>query len=330
MHRIRSPWVWLFAIAAAWTACGPSGEAELLVTANPKTIRTDGLDSSLITVKATDENGLVGTGTVHVTSVAGSLADGVDLTLDAYGSASTEYTCNRAQDPACTGDVRIDAQWARAGKSPVQSSGRVTVDVATGTGGSGGSGGGSGGGGGVSCPFVFQLCNTEPDALVVQGRYFGGMANSPMKFFRLASETTATDEFITSTNVVVDSATCTDTNCSRIALRVDDTALDGGVPPSGIQTWDGRGADLVPVSLGGSMTQPTLQLGHYTDGKRSPPVPEQPYFDHNLCGNGGVTEFNICKLDVRGGVVHELLLGFETKCVQELTGARGCVHYTAP
>lgn len=324
MHR-RSPWTWLLTAALAWAACGPAGEAELVITADPRNIASNGLESSLITVTARDENGLVGKGTVRITSVNGSLKGGVDVELDAYGKATAVFTCDKALDADCTGDVRVVAEWARAGKQAVSSSLRVGIDGAgTGT---GGSGGGSGGGTAQSCPNNFPLCSAHPNAAVFEGRYL----ENPMKFWRVNTLQIPTHEQVMTQTVELGNATCSGTTCDSITVRARDLTFDAGVDPADIITWDGRDTSTVDTTIGGSMDNPTLRVARYTDGKRQPPVPSQPVFSSNLCPGPVESTFDICKLDVQGGTVRELLLTFDVACVQSSgERVRGCIHLTVP
>lgn len=106
----------------------PAVEPELSMTAAPRTL--DGASQkSILTLTATDTKGAPGTGTVRVTSTVGSLKDGVELTL-AAGTATGEFTCNRTVDAACTGTVKLTAEWVVGGKLvSVTTSVTVTPEV---------------------------------------------------------------------------------------------------------------------------------------------------------------------------------------------------------
>lgn len=95
-------------------ACEPPAvEPELVVTATPRTI--DGAQQkTTVKVEATDSKGKRGTGTVRLSSPAGTLkaADVVSL---ANGQATAEFGCDRAADAMCNGSVRITAEWTVGG-----------------------------------------------------------------------------------------------------------------------------------------------------------------------------------------------------------------------
>jgi hypothetical protein len=104
-------------------------------------------------------------------------------------------------------------------------------------------------------------------------------------------------------------------------------AADGGI--TNLLTWDGRTVDDVPISIAGSMDDPTLHTGTYTDGKRMPPVSYQPIFDTNLCPTSHVVTFDVCRLNVSNGQVQELLLSFHARCTHMYTvEVDGCIHFT--
>ncbi len=102
-------------LIAGLSACPPEKvPAELTLSASPRTI--DGaMQASTIKVTGIDDNGKPGTGTVRVTSVAGSLKDGAEVALLA-GEGTVDFTCNRAMDPACMNSVRLTAEWVVSGE----------------------------------------------------------------------------------------------------------------------------------------------------------------------------------------------------------------------
>lgn len=112
-------------LASFISACGPMlVEPELTMTASPRTI--DGVaQASVIRVIGVDDRARPGTGTVRVTSAAGSLKDGAEVTL-AAGEGQVDFTCPRATDPACMGQVRITAEWVVSGKL-VNATASVTI-----------------------------------------------------------------------------------------------------------------------------------------------------------------------------------------------------------
>ncbi|HLL02391.1 MAG TPA: Ig-like domain-containing protein [Myxococcaceae bacterium] len=95
------------------------GEDDLLITATPRQINDQGM-TSVIDVTATTADGTAGTGSVVLKAVAGQLGNGTaeeTLTLGAGGKATTSFTCNKAQDAKCAGNVRIDGTWNTATSS---------------------------------------------------------------------------------------------------------------------------------------------------------------------------------------------------------------------
>ncbi|MFT3711627.1 MAG: hypothetical protein QM817_28655 [Archangium sp.] len=130
-------------------SCGPMGMAELDLQVIPRSIQDDGREA-IVRVTATTAKGEIGKGSVHITSTIGSLKDGVDVTLDQYGTAQTTFTCNKATEAACTGTVTFSAKWVSDKVTVTNEINGSVVITATGSG--GGTGGGTGGGGGVFNP----------------------------------------------------------------------------------------------------------------------------------------------------------------------------------
>ena len=96
--------------AVALVACGPQKvDPTLAIVPTPRTIDGDGSTAS-VRVVTTDDVGAPGTGTVHVTSAAGSLVDGADVTL-ANGEGKIDFSCDRSIDATCTGQVKLTAKW---------------------------------------------------------------------------------------------------------------------------------------------------------------------------------------------------------------------------
>lgn len=102
-------------VLSAFVACGPMKvEPELALTASPRQL--DGVgQTSVLKITAVDDLAKPGTGKVRLTSTAGSLKDGVDVDLLA-GEGVAEFACVRASEPACTGSIRITAEWVAGGK----------------------------------------------------------------------------------------------------------------------------------------------------------------------------------------------------------------------
>lgn len=132
-------------VATALIACGPSGEASLSLTAQPKTIDNLG-QTATVTATAETAEGKPGTGTVHFSSKAGSLTTPIDVEL-VNGEATASFSCNVVDDRECNGSVRVTATWTTGG-AELTDNANVMVR-APGTGGGSGSDGGAGDDGGV-------------------------------------------------------------------------------------------------------------------------------------------------------------------------------------
>ncbi len=119
----------------------------LSVSARPAAIDDLGQAAEL-TVTAVDGRGQPGKGPVKVTSLAGSLTAGETVQLDGSGKATANFSCGVASDAACTGRVRIVAEWTSADGTATAET-RVNVGaMAGGAGGGNGAGGGAGAAGG--------------------------------------------------------------------------------------------------------------------------------------------------------------------------------------
>lgn len=107
------------------SACGPQDTQEpaLSITPRPRTV-VQGAEIR-VTVSATDGMAKAGTGSVRLTSAAGSLVDGEEQSLDGAGQAEFTFVC--AEDAAgCSGTVRLTAEWVHNGAT-VQSGTNVTI-----------------------------------------------------------------------------------------------------------------------------------------------------------------------------------------------------------
>jgi hypothetical protein len=116
------------ALVALFIRCTPPTmqDASLSLTAKPRTIQNDGVATSVITVSAVDEMSAAGTGTVHLSSGAGSLSGGMDVTLDSNGSGTASFTCDVMTDTGCTGKITVNGTWSHSGKMVT---GSVTITV---------------------------------------------------------------------------------------------------------------------------------------------------------------------------------------------------------
>ncbi len=81
--------------ALTLTACEPEKvEPALVITPNPRTIDGEG-QVSTVKLQAFDDEDKAGTGTVRLSSTAGTWAGEVEVTLS-NGQAEMEFGCNRA------------------------------------------------------------------------------------------------------------------------------------------------------------------------------------------------------------------------------------------
>lgn len=328
LHRLVA--VVLFVLVA----CGPMGMAELLVeVSNTALLGSGGM--ARVTVTATDEDGKIGTGTVHVVAAAGSLKDGVDLELDAYGRASIDFTCDPAVEAACNSSFNIDATWGRGSKGEVAGQKRVGGPMGGGgagsgagnggTGGSGGSGG-SGGGSPGQCQWALSACSQSPNYLrltTLDGNF------SPINGWG-PSLGDLKSQFVSTTTVDGVSETCEDGRCSGFIFDFDELGYDDTPPidPANIAFLGGGSTKSVRISMNVAETETFFREGNYINGKAQPPVPDQPTFFNSACGSPTVTEFNICTLRASGTMLSEMLMTFRTVCVGKNFYVQGCMHVT--
>lgn len=120
-----------FAVLSAAAIAGCSGmmvPENIEITVTPRTLINDG-SAAKLRVLATDSLGNVGSGSVRVKSSAGSLVSGETVTLDAYGTATLEFTCNVADDVECKDVVTFSAEWARPKNMVVKNQGSVRIGM---------------------------------------------------------------------------------------------------------------------------------------------------------------------------------------------------------
>jgi hypothetical protein len=101
---------WVLPAAALLAACSTKGTATLNLFAAPQSISNiDGV--GLVIAEAFDATGKAGTGSVSLTSTAGSFVTPSSQTLDYTGHATFIFTCAVATDPKCTGTVSFNGTW---------------------------------------------------------------------------------------------------------------------------------------------------------------------------------------------------------------------------
>jgi len=130
----------LLGAALAAISCGPTGEPVLDMTLVPRALVNDG-SKAIIKFVATDAKGQIGKGTIRVKSSIGSLSDGLDLTIDQFGTAQADFSCDYATDPSCIGPTTVTATWVSDKQTATN---EARVDLAPKVVADGGTGGGSG------------------------------------------------------------------------------------------------------------------------------------------------------------------------------------------
>ncbi len=150
-------WLGIIVVVVVVACSAKQGAPDLTITVTPNTLA--GAQTGQVEVVATNADLSVGAGIVHVVGEAGSLVAGVDLTLDTYGTARVDFTCNPAVDPGCSSGETLTATWTPKGLSAVTASAHVSAGHA-------GTGGGTGGGGGSTTltngTVISTPCTTSP------------------------------------------------------------------------------------------------------------------------------------------------------------------------
>lgn len=311
-------WVTLVVLSA----CGPNANpGEISIEVAPAPVSLDGRPST-VKVVATRSDGLIGSGSIKLKSTAGSLVEGTTLDLDAFGTALTPFSCNQSVDPECSGSVSLDAEWL-VETVLVKASRQVSVGPpntgGTGVGGTGGTGG-TGGAGTMTCGPCTGTRN------MYQFAAFGGADGRLVNFWFSKADRRIGAQNISGTELSIRRAACPGGNCTSIEVETGPIKLADGTLAS--SQYD---IERHTVGFGGSMDVPQLRIGRYTDGKRQPPVPSQPYFDTNICPQGTVTTFEICNLEADGVGLNKLAMNFDFAiCVgpQVERKMRGCVIYS--
>lgn len=110
-RSLRSIARWSFAAvlgSLVLVGCGPSpGTLDLF--AKPQSVLDNG-DSVEIRVEATHKDGTVGSGVVKLTTSAG-VVESSSVKLDAFGTATTNFSCSLEDDPGCKSLVTVTGEW---------------------------------------------------------------------------------------------------------------------------------------------------------------------------------------------------------------------------
>lgn len=135
--RITMSWCWAASVIVG-LGCTPATHPTLELTLSPRT----SVNGTPIRVRAvgTTAAGKIGSGSVQIKSVAGSLITPVEAQFDDYGVATTNLVCDPLTEPACREAVKVSATWSSDGEV-------VTAEVTLNASGPGSvaAGGGSGG-----------------------------------------------------------------------------------------------------------------------------------------------------------------------------------------
>lgn len=131
MRALNSTWIIAsVAVCGFLSSCSCGGEGaaqDVFLQARPRAILDTG-EVTVITGSTNDTKSQPGKGTLHLQSTAGSLKNGVDLTLDGDGLAKTDFTCVLADDPQCVGTVVITGTWTAGGVTATAET-KVTILV---------------------------------------------------------------------------------------------------------------------------------------------------------------------------------------------------------
>jgi hypothetical protein len=114
----------LFVLVLAVSACGPALE-EPALSLSPERSSFDGkTDRLIIKVRAWDVGGLPAGGVAHLTAPVGHFIGGDEVVL-AEGFGTATYACSPDEEAACSGTVRLAAEW-----SGLRATTQVTVAAA--------------------------------------------------------------------------------------------------------------------------------------------------------------------------------------------------------
>ncbi len=98
----------LAAVTAA--GCGP-GPEEAALSLSPDRASFDGrIDRVIVKIRATDVGGIPAQGLVHLTAPVGHFIGGEELAFS-DGFATATYACSPEEEAACSGTVRLAAEW---------------------------------------------------------------------------------------------------------------------------------------------------------------------------------------------------------------------------
>lgn len=301
MKRIALGAALLSAAALTYSACTPemTGQAQLAVTARPRAIDDLG-QTAVIEVTATDAAGKPGTGSVSLTSPAGSLKVGTTVMLDASGKATAMFSCEAAQDTGCKNTVRVSAEWTTtAGKLTGSVSIAVGPQPVTGDGGmDGGTDGGSGGFDAGTLDSLQAQCMGSANVLYLNG--------APMGFVHVGSMTIDQGAF-TGTQLTGG------TKASQV-LVIPAMAAQG--TSWSVQVAPPTGASLAEQVYLGAVRSPTSAAAGL-----------------DVSGNGrgcNVTSgtFKVFKYQAQGTTLQELGFSFQQSCEGQASNLlTGCLYF---
>lgn len=224
-------------------------EPDLLLTANPRQINSSG-QASQIEISGTNSDGTAGTGPVTLKAVAGALGNSSSeetVTLE-NGKATTSFTCDKAADSKCVGNVRIDGTWGDATAS-------VTLTVGSGSTTDGGTDGGvnpppdggSTGDGGTSLSVV----SSKGSVFTNVGDYaditatLTGPTNAPKPGESITFDTTLGGLQLTASDTPAASVQATTGSDGKTTVRLVETGTPGNATVRARHTASGAQANVV-------------------------------------------------------------------------------------
>ncbi len=108
MSFSRSCFVWV--LAAIAVGCGPALEEPLLSLSPDRSSFDGNTERVVMRIRGWDVGGTPAEGVVHLTAPIGHFVEGETVTL-IEGFATATYACAPEEEAACSGPVRLAAQW---------------------------------------------------------------------------------------------------------------------------------------------------------------------------------------------------------------------------
>ncbi len=90
-----------------WSCGSPPGE--LVISVNKTRLVNDG-SALTVSIAGSRKDGTVGSGKIQLSASTGKFSADA-LVLDSYGTATTQFTCDKMSTPSCLGAVELSAEW---------------------------------------------------------------------------------------------------------------------------------------------------------------------------------------------------------------------------